>query len=273
MGSKQVIENVSWRGTNGVGDFMMALNCCHNHACVNDRKINLHMHWEHNSDFLYHFEDPETIIERMNYIHSFYKFRDSVIINHIFNSKEYYSPPENYNNKYKRRFDFESKMYSDELGGIVPSSDWIFSRYCFKPIIPKKIVIWRPTFNAEPPRRWKRKLTDGDWNVIIDKLKLKNCYVEELTYRTPIREAIYHISNCELIISYDGMWHYIAKNLAKPMLVISEEGITKYHNPNAIRCSHNREKKHNVWWWLNNWDMLLEHSKKKAKFYLNRFYR
>ena len=30
------------------------------------------MHWEHDEDFLYHPDDPETIIDRMNFIHPKY---------------------------------------------------------------------------------------------------------------------------------------------------------------------------------------------------------
>jgi hypothetical protein len=59
--------------------------------------------------------------------------------------------------------------------------------------------------------------------------------VVELCYRTPIREATYHINTCDFIICYDGMWHYIAKNFMKPMIVSSQDMITTYHTRHALR--------------------------------------
>ena len=61
-------EKVSWRGTPGVGDFMWALNSCYAYAIRDNVYVDLEMHWEHGEDYYHHFEDPETIIERMEYI-------------------------------------------------------------------------------------------------------------------------------------------------------------------------------------------------------------
>ena len=54
---------IEWRGTWGVGDFMMALNCAHRHSWNTGNVINLEMHWAHDRDHLHHFEEEETIIE------------------------------------------------------------------------------------------------------------------------------------------------------------------------------------------------------------------
>ena len=38
-------ERVRWRGTHGVGDFMHALNVCHQYAFEQDKIIKAEMHW------------------------------------------------------------------------------------------------------------------------------------------------------------------------------------------------------------------------------------
>jgi hypothetical protein len=275
------MELVTWRGTPGVGDFMWALNCVHLHAYRNNTKVKLQMHWDHGPDHLHHFEDPETIIERMDYIHNFYHRKDDVVIDHLFYAEGRYSDwtykddlsyedgivrvkvPDSDRDS-KKRFWFESGAWSDERGSPAPDNDWLFRQDAFRQIDPKKIVIWTPTQNAEVPRPWKRKLTDYDWRVIIKKLRQAGLNVIELGYRTPVREAMYHISTCRQVICYDGMWHYVAKNFARPMMVISKEGVTKYHTDYAVRVNPDYDGETNIWWWMDNLNQALGHTKKKA---------
>ena len=274
------MELITWRGTPGVGDFMWALNCAHNYCYHNNIKVNLEFHWEHDENHLHHFEDPETIVERLEYLHNFYHHKDDVTVTHVFNSDGRYTDW-SYNDDLvseddgnvriaairrpnKSRFWFQSDKYSDKEGSPPPDSNWIFREDAFRDIDKNKIVIWRPTFNAEVPRTWKRRLTNDDWDDIISSLRQAGLYVVELTYRTPVSEALYHISTCRLILSYDGMWHYIARNLCRPMVVVSDEGITKYHTPNCIRANPDKNQDHNIFWWVDNIREMLGHSKKKA---------
>lgn len=274
------MELITWRGTPGVGDFMWALNSAHRHAYVTNQKVELELHWEHDEDYIHHLEDPETIIERLEYIHNFYHRKDDVTVKHVFNEKTRYSDW-----KYKddvtkemdgslrvmaitrpnkHRFWFESGKYSDETGGTTPKNDWIFREDAFREINNNKIVIWRPLFNAETPKTWKRELTNDGWDDIINQLVAAGLHVTELTYRTPIREALYHISTCRLVLCYDGMWHYIARNLYRPMIVISNEGVTNYHTPHCVRTSHNKNEPENIFRWVSNIRDMLGHTKKKA---------
>jgi hypothetical protein len=272
-------ELVTWRGTPGVGDFMWALNCSHLHSWRSKTPINLEMHWSHDENHLHHFEDPETIIERMQYIHNFYDRKNDVRISHVINAKGRYSfwkyeddiklledgsKVQVARNIEKTRFYFQSGIYSDKRGNKAPENDWLFRSDSFQKTISNKIVFWRPTFNAETPRTWKRGLTNRDWEIIIDKLKSHGFQMVELTYRTPIREAMWHIATCRQVICYDGMWHYVAKNFCKPLLVVSEEGITKYHTKYAVRSSHNIKTNANIWFWVDNPKIMLKHSQKKA---------
>ena len=259
--------NVSWRGTNGVGDFMMALNCCHRHAFDKNVHVNLEMHWDHAEDYYHHFEEEETIIERMAYIHNFYQHQDQVTVTHVFKSrgKYYYDPKIVKRIKNKNRFTFSDNHWSDKKGHKIPRNGWLFrEEITNREIDKKKIVIWRATFNAEIPSPWKRSLTNRDWDGIIAKLRRAGLHVVELTYRTPVSEAMYHISTCRMVMCYDGMWHYIAKNCARPMLVVSKEGITKYHTPHAIRSAGDPKEERSVHWWMRRLPRLLGHTKKKA---------
>jgi hypothetical protein len=224
-----MLETVKWRGTPGVGDFMMALNVCHNYAFVNKKKIVLEMHWEHDENYLHHPKDPETIIQRMEWIHTKYHRQDDVTITHVYNSDLFESGAFN-NRQDKDRFYFDSGAYS----GDTPPSDWIFKK---EELVPKKkkIVIWTPTYNKEPPRSWKRFLTNDDWYGIIKLLSWEGWILVELNYRTPIKEAYKQIQECDFVVCYDGMWHYISRNFSKPMFIPSWEGITRYHTPQAVK--------------------------------------
>jgi len=272
-------ELVTWRGTPGVGDIMWALNSCHLQAKRTGIKIDLEMHWNHDAEHLHHFEDPETIIERMQYIHRFYARKDDVRVGHVLNSDGRYSSWSFHDDTAleadgtrrqlakghnKTRFWFESGAYDDCAGGTAPDNDWMFREDAKKDAVENKIVIWRSTFNAETPRTWKRLFTNDDWCVIIEHLKTNGYDVVELTYRTPVREAMYHISTCRQVICYDGMWHYMAKNFCKPMIVISDEGVTKYHTNYALRASHDSTVNGNIWHWIYNIDDMLSKTKRKA---------
>lgn len=265
---------------------MWALNCAHNYCYTHNKKVTLEFHWEHDEYHLHHFEDPETIIERLEYLHNFYHRKDDVRIVHVYEADSRYKDWSfsddlvhekdgsvriaSIHRKNKSRFWFESGAYSDKDGSPIPDSDWLFRKDTFREIDQRKIVIWRPTFNAETPRTWKRQLTNESWDDIIRQLSAAGLYVVELTYRTPVSEALYHISTCRQIVCYDGMWHYIARNLCRPMVVVSTEGVTKYHTPHCIRANPDRKEKINIRWWIHNVSDMLGHSKKKAVDYENK---
>ncbi len=73
------------------------------------------------------------------------------------------------------------------------------------------------------------------WEEVIHMIREVHGYrVIEIDYRTPIREVLYHIKTCRATISYEGMWHYVAKNCRKPMIVLSDDPITNTHTPDAL---------------------------------------
>jgi hypothetical protein len=273
---------IQWRGTWGMGDAMMAMNVAHLHAWKRGVKVNLEMHWEHGPDHLHHFEEEETLMERMEYIHNFYHQSDRVEITHKYNQRGifYYGSSSDSNKKQvveKNRFLFQDHWYHNTQGGI-PPNEWIFNldhtdqkhlvntSLITEDSVRQKIVIWRPLHNSEPPRTWKRLLTNDGWNVIIAKLRRRGFNIVELTYRTPIREVLFHIRSCRLVLSYDGMWHYIAKNLGVPYGVVSTEEISAYHTPPeyVLNLSPMRRTKGSVWEYIEDLAKLLGDSKASA---------
>lgn len=224
-------NEIDWKGTPGVGDILFGYNSIHmlHHLASKRRHIEksiINVHWTHSKDHLHHFEDPETIIERADYLHNFYHNHDSVQINHIFNSTD-----EEIMRLRHRGF----QRTISPVAVIDGLSGWIYRRdvWCDNPD-PKKVVFWRTLFNAEIARGWKRIFTNDDWDRILYILSKRGFNLVELTYRTPVREAFYHINTAKFCIFYDGMWQYIAKNLCKPVIALGDNSIIRAHNPQGV---------------------------------------
>lgn len=231
----------SWT-TPGVGDFMMVLNRIHwLRRTVKRDPWTVNFHWYHDKDHHHHFEDPETIIQRLEYISRFYKHHRNIQINSICDSTDEQLKRERI--RYHGIFN-PGRHYYDNM--------WSFRQNTWLPEDRNKVVIWRPLFNAETARDWKQVVTNQMWDDAIDILQNQHGYkVVELTYRTPIREATYHINTCHFVVCYDGMWHYIAKNFFKPMIVTSRSPITKYHTPHAVMW-HDLDNDKNLIFHLKN---------------------
>jgi hypothetical protein len=248
----------------------------------------LELHWEHGEDHNHHFEDPETIIERCNYIHNFYHQQERVEIHHIFNADGRYKHwkfdddvvletngdrriAAIDNHGFKARFFFESGHYDDTPGSDAPDNDWIFREDAFQDYNPNRIVFWRPTWNAERPRTWKRIFDNSDWDHLIGHFRTLGFDMHELSYRTPVSEVMHLISTSRMVICYDGIWHYVAKNFARPLAVISGEGVTKYHTSNALRLNPELPREEmGAWWWIEHIEDLLEQTKRKSVDYEDR---
>jgi len=225
----EVSNWIEWKGTIGVGDSMMGLNSCHMISYMLDKPVHMDVHWYHDEDYLFHCEDPETIVERFDYIHSLYKENDRVIVNHIFNSND--------RDLYKARWRGFNRTDKERGSPPLHINSWIFRedliRYPYKE---NKIVIWKPFRNATPAPDWKRSFAEHHWTKILDwYLEEKHGFdITEIDYRTPVREAIYHIKTCRAVVGYEGMWHYIARNLLKPSVFLGDSTINICHDPQAI---------------------------------------
>lgn len=217
------VTEIDWKTTPGMGDVMYGLNIAFMRAFINQKVTTLNLHWYHSDDYLYYFEDPETLMFRADYVKSRYMWPEMVKINHIFNSTDMSL----YNLRYRN------------VKRILPwmARQWMFSDRYDSVAIQKKMVIWRPSFNADAPRWFKMPWNDSEWIFLVEAMKNCGYNVVEIDYRTPVSEAFYHIRTCEIIICYEGMWHYIAKNFFKPLIVVSDQNVTKWHTPTAYRLN------------------------------------
>jgi hypothetical protein len=216
--------------TPGIGDLMCILNVAYYRSFYAQKEINLVLHWYHDEDFLYHFEDPETILERFHYINSFYAKKDTdVNIQHVFNSN-------NLALHHNRFFGYSRMLKLDghiQKRSRMRYNDWYFRKMNADPI-KKKVVIWTQVNNAQEPRPFKRPFDRNQWNKVIDIIEMQGYSVTEIDYRTPISEVFYHIRTAEACLCYEGMWHYVAKNMCKPTIVLTKDLITNYHTPDAL---------------------------------------
>lgn len=231
---------IDWRGTIGVGDILYGMNCAYALSHLHDHSIHMRVHWQHSEDYLYHFEDPETVVERGDYFHKFYYQHERVSIEHIFNSED----PEIEGLRWK------GFGHKDRKHQALTFHHWFFDKKYWLPPTRKKVVFWRPMFNREIPsggKSWKMSFTLSDWEKILIVLRGQGYDLVELTYRTPASEAFYHIRTCAFCIFYDGMWQYLARNLAKPVITLGKNGVCQLHSPQSV---HFREPDKEFWDYL-----------------------
>jgi hypothetical protein len=230
-GVQHLTTDIQWKGTPGVGDFMSGLNVAHVNAFLLNKPVTLNMHWFWKVKEPYHFEDPELTIERLEYIHNFYKDQHMVKVNHIFDSTD----SKVYVNI--TRGGTERLMRSGTFARFQVNNWWHFREDAKLDPLPtdqNKVVFWRDTFNADIVRPWKRLINHSEWDRMMANFQVNGYEPVELTYRTPVREAMYHINTCQFCVCYDGLWHYIAKNFHKPLIVVSRSSVTRVHTPEAL---------------------------------------
>ena len=215
---------IEWKTSPGIGDWMYGMNIAYMRAFVNQKPTHLKLHWYFDRKYQYHYEDPEPYMERFDYIHQHYRWKDMVQVEHIHESQMFDVYKQKYKGVTRRRY---SEMYRY----------WMFDNEV--PTINKKIVIWRQTNNlVQQLHNHKQSLLGHEWDRLVYFLESMGYTVFEIDYRTPIREAFYHIRTAECCISYEGMWHYVAKNFFKPHIVLNGGSITKWHTPAAVNVTN-----------------------------------
>ena len=236
------VDEIRWKTTAGIGDSMYGLNIAFMRAFVNQKPTNFEINFFNDKNYCHHFEDPETVYERFEYVRKRYMWPDMVKVKPVFNSKDTFL--------YKKFYRGVTRRSHSELYRF-----WSFEPTIGTDAIPYKIVLWRPTFNAfQQLSGFKLPMLDHEWQRLIDRLKDFGYNVTELTYRTPISEALYHIRTSECCISYEGMWHYVAKNFFKPHIVFSSSNITKWHTPNAV--------------WIKDDDFVIDNNLKDIEYHI-----
>lgn len=235
------MNKFKWRGTWGFGDAMMALNVAHHYSYTHDTPVELEMHWPHDEDYKINENDSQTIIQQMKWIHEQYHQNDRVNLTHVFKTRLFdYRIP--YVQDYTEKKRWFLNNYEDI--DIKPYLDWVFKdipepKNSFMIEDNLKGVYWTPKHNSEPPKEWKRQLTEEDWELSKNKFKTV-AELTELSYRTPVQDAFQTIKECDFIFCYEGMWHFIARNFAKSIVIQSEVNVTQLNTPQVKRL-HTRE--------------------------------
>lgn len=190
--------NIEWRSGIGYGDFVTGLGYSRNWAIKTKREINITFHWNHEKSFLFSKKDPETIIDRFNYINSILIPNNNVYIDHKFNSNP--------------KFRFINQL--DEFNPLHGLNSSIFDNITKS----NKVVIWTTNNNISFPGTIKDPVNEK-WKDIISLLKEDGYEVVEVDYRTPIVDVIEHIRTCSFGIGYDGLVHQLFKFMWKPLIV------------------------------------------------------
>ena len=267
------MKKIQWRGTWGVGDVCMGLNVAHNYSWSNkDCEVELEFHWNHDEDYKTRPDDPETIIERCAFLHDKYHQNDRVKVSHVFNTSLFhYAEEDPYTDKQKNklRWIFPNDVRDKTLRG--EEMDWVYDKKYYREPQERKTylgVYWTPQHNSERPRYWKRQLLPKDWEETKERFRAISNYVE-LNYQTPIKDVFDIIVECDWIFCYEGMWHYIARNLSKPIVIQSKEKITSVNTPQVKRLL-NRTSYRN--WIKSNKSKLLIHGlqNRASTYYKNR---
>jgi len=191
---------IEWRSGFGYGDFVTGLGYAHNASIKYNTEVDINFHWNHDLDHRESKEDPETIVERMLYVYSTMVQDNNVHVNYTMNSK-----PE---------FRFINNV--DEMNPL--HGLWYTN---LDTCNNKSVVMWRSKFNTYFPGEVKDPIYDR-WDQVVQWLTDQGYTVHEVTYRTPVKEVIDKIKDCEFGIGYDGMVHQLFKYLWKPLIVVCE---------------------------------------------------
>jgi hypothetical protein len=207
---------VKWGTGVGYGDFVTGLGYAHTSAIKYQTPVHIEFYWNHSRDHLFSSLDPETIVERCNYIYSIMRQLSQVSINHKFDV----NPDFRFYNQLDEFNPMHGLWYTD-----IPNHTK-----------KKHVAIWTTDFNVSFPGHWKDPVNKR-WNDI--RAKLSEYVLEEITYRTPVKEAIEIINRCEFGIGYDGLAHQLFKFMWKPLFVFCDrKWLNNILVPQAILLSN-----------------------------------
>ena len=190
----------------------------HAHNFTGD--INLNLFW-HPKELLMrtHYEDVESWIEKHDYLTRKLNIAGDINISH-------------YVTKQKSNLEIYKADEIIKLNGVYIRKTYkLPNKPIFKTNLQtqkNKVCFWRYDKNKLVYHRdpnyievWYKEntYTADEWCKIYDFLN-ENYNVVELEYRTPIREVFYHLSTCEFVVGYGGMYHVLSDYLDNPMISI-----------------------------------------------------
>jgi hypothetical protein len=196
----RIVREIKWRGGVGYGDTLNTITYSYSCTVRYDQPVYTVIHWPFDVNYKHITDDPETVIERFNYVESTVsRGAHEVTFDHVFLNK---IPSFRYIN---------NPDHNNPLHGV-----WYHNQ---RQTITKKVVVWSSRHNVDTVGHFKDPSID-QWDELIDWLTSQGYQVVEVTYRTPIDEVIHHINECCMGIGYDGMIHQLFKYLWKPIIVV-----------------------------------------------------
>lgn len=229
VGSKWFLfdNTINFAGRTGVGDVMLGLNTAFYVSNYLDQHVDLNFYWKTDKDWKFHFEDPDSLVECQEFLvtqmHGFGKV--DLSITNIFEADNIPIPGNDLHSGIERPTGYTS---------LTNINTWMFRESLVDaPVNENLVVMWHPKLIRTDMPSFKKSYDDSYWDIIIGILKAKGYTVKEVDYRTPIREVLYVMTKCRFVIAYNGVYHYLAKNLIKPMIAMGDSGIMKTHSPHA----------------------------------------
>ena len=218
------LDSIRWKTTVGIGDSMYGLNIAYMRAFANQKPTKFQIHFFHPKDYVHHYEDPESVVERVEYIRSRYMWKDIVDVEYVFDSKD--------TALYKKFYEGITRRKNSEL----------YRYWALDPTInttpqDNKITLWRPSGNMQQQMsNSKSLLLDSEWQRLIDRLQ-----------------------------------DFMAKNLFKPHIVLSDSSITKWHTPAAVML--NKKRGFYIDRDMKKFEYYIEAATERAENYKNVFFR
>lgn len=193
--------HIQFRSNEGYGDFITGLSYAHSSVIKYQRPVKITFHWPNPKDHLLSNIDKESILYRFNHVLEWMKPVDGLTIAHRFSSVPSW------------RFINELEEFN-LVHGL-----WYQSKKL--PTKQKLVVHWSSKHNLTFPGYEKDPLYDH-WDDIVDHLKSVGYDVVEVTYRTPIKQALELMAQCQFGIGYEGMIHQLFKIIWKPTIIASQ---------------------------------------------------
>lgn len=225
----------------GAGDMVLALNIAHICARYFNTDVELEYHWREKEDFKVMPQDPETVAERMDDMNSRMANSHQVEVIHLFDSDIFYTQGnpsmwEETKEALLERAITKPKRFFPDVDALLQCERRAQTlRYLWseKPTTTKTIVTWDSSENAKVLRDSKK--TRNDWGYMRDYIqdRFPEHKIISLSYRDSFDTAYNAIRDCEFCFGYDGMWHLVAENFGKLLVVISEYGSKLSATPNA----------------------------------------
>lgn len=178
----------------------------------NPKELNVNISWYDGHILRYsHFEDQESFQEKINYLLSQLNLGDCKL---------------NITHKLQRYRDGNPPIFEKFFKTYKLNAYEVFK---YNKVKKNKVCFWRfdVTYNSanrlgKSTRETEAKLFSmfpEDWEDLYHMLNEKYTVVE-LSYRTPIREVMYHLRECDFCVGYGGMYHTLVNMLSKPMFCI-----------------------------------------------------